>query len=243
MTSEKTFVLIHGGWAGGWIWDSVRPKLEAHGHRVFAPSLPGMAERRDELSSSTNLSTHIADIESLIRDNSLSNVILVGNSYGGLVISGVADRITNGVISALVYLDALYLADKETFSVPPEFAENLVTKEINGAPCFLPLPSSLFGLEGDVAQHTDLNFSPFPIACLTEPPQITGARDQVKSKYFVTAKRTQLPNFKSIAKKLQDKDEWGMVEIDTDHLPMLETPDETASLLLKLATEENVARD
>src|SRR5205809_2952479 len=109
-----SFVLIHGAWHGSWCWKRVRRLLQAQGHDVFTPTLTGVGERSHLLSRDVNLETHILDIVNLIRWEELSDIVLCGHSYGGCVISGVADRIPDR-IRALVYLDAFV----------PENGENL----------------------------------------------------------------------------------------------------------------------
>src|SRR5580704_13879861 len=89
----STFVLVHGAWHGGWCWKRVRKALQAQGHEVFTPTLTGVAERSHLLSPQVNLETHIDDVANLIQWEELSDVVLCGHSYGGCVISGVADRI------------------------------------------------------------------------------------------------------------------------------------------------------
>ena len=100
-----TFVLVHGGGHGGWCYAKVRRRLEAAGHEVFAPSLSGLAEHAHRLSPSIDLDTHIDDVVSVLFHWDLRDVVLVGHSYGGMVITGVADRATHRV-GKLVYLDA-----------------------------------------------------------------------------------------------------------------------------------------
>ncbi|MEM6267712.1 MAG: alpha/beta fold hydrolase, partial [Pseudomonadota bacterium] len=82
------FVLIHGAWHGGWCWEPVREKLESAGHRVLTPTLPGLAERQAELRPNLGLGDHIADVRNLIERENLSDFVLVGHSYGGMVITG-----------------------------------------------------------------------------------------------------------------------------------------------------------
>ena len=101
-----TFVLVHGAWHGSWCWKRVRKAIRAQGHDVFTPTLTGVGERSHLLSPHVNLDTHLDDIVNLIRWEELSDVVLCGHSYGGCVISGVADRVPDR-IGALVYLDAL----------------------------------------------------------------------------------------------------------------------------------------
>lgn len=100
-----TFVLVHGGGHGGWCYAKLKRRLEADGHEVFAPSLAGLAERSHLLSPAIDLNAHIADVANLLHYWDLRDVVLVGHSYGGMVITGVADRATERV-GKLVYLDA-----------------------------------------------------------------------------------------------------------------------------------------
>src|SRR5579862_777725 len=100
-----TYVLVHGAWRGSWIWKKIRSKLQASGHEVFTPTLSGVGERSHLLSPHINLETHVADVINLIQWEELSNIILCGHSYGGCVVTSVADRIPER-IKALVFLDA-----------------------------------------------------------------------------------------------------------------------------------------
>ena len=110
-----TFVLVHGAWHGGWCWQRVIPFLEAAGHTVYAPTLTGMAERAAELSPAVGLDTHIQDIVGLLEDKNLHGVILVGHSYGGMVITGVVDAVPER-IEHLVYLDTFVPRDGDSMA-------------------------------------------------------------------------------------------------------------------------------
>src|SRR5581483_4954661 len=101
LSPMSKFVLVHGAWHGGWCWKRVRNILQAQGHEVFTPTLTGLADRSHLLTPAVNLDTHVDDVANLIRWEELSNVILCGHSYGGAVISGVADRVPEH-IAALV---------------------------------------------------------------------------------------------------------------------------------------------
>src|SRR5690606_2556298 len=100
-----TFVVAHGAWAGSWAWMRVADRLHARGHRVFVPTLSGLGERSHLAGSSINLTTHIGDVVNEIRWKDLDGVVLVGHSYGGFVITGVAEEIA-GRIASIVYVDA-----------------------------------------------------------------------------------------------------------------------------------------
>ena len=99
------FVLVHGAWIGGWCWRPNAQALRKAGHEVFTPTLTGLGERSHLMNPGINLDTHIADIVNVIKHEELSDVVLVGHSYGGMVVTGVADTLADKIRS-LVYLDA-----------------------------------------------------------------------------------------------------------------------------------------
>ena len=105
MADRKTFVLVHGAWLGGWCWDRVADRLRAKGHRVYAPTLTGVADRSHLLAPDISLATQVTDIVNLIKWHDLSDVVLVGHSYGGFVVSGVAEQMEQAITS-IVFLDA-----------------------------------------------------------------------------------------------------------------------------------------
>src|SRR5688572_726041 len=92
-TAAAPFVLVHGAWAGGWAWKRVAPLLRAQGHDVFTPTLTGLGERVHLASPDVNLDTHIEDIVNLLVYEDLEDAVLVGWSYGGMVVTGVLDRV------------------------------------------------------------------------------------------------------------------------------------------------------
>ena len=110
-----TFVLVHGAWFGGWCWQKVIPLLEAAGHEVYAPTLTGLAERASELSPDVGLETHIQDVVGELVEKNLYGVILVGHSYGAIVITGVVDAVPER-IAHLVYLDTFVPRNGESLT-------------------------------------------------------------------------------------------------------------------------------
>ncbi len=106
-SATADFVLVHGGGHGGWCWQRVAEPLRAMGHRVYTPTLTGLGERVHLLTPDTDLTTHITDVVNVLKWEDLDDVILVGHSYGGMVITGVADRALDR-IAQLVYLDAAH---------------------------------------------------------------------------------------------------------------------------------------
>src|ERR1700729_4499027 len=90
-TAAQTFVLVHGAWHGGWCWSRVADRLRSAGHRVFTPTQTGLGERKHLLSKDITLDIFTKDIANVIEAEELNNIVLVGHSFGGLAISGVAD--------------------------------------------------------------------------------------------------------------------------------------------------------
>src|SRR5439155_26856450 len=124
-----TYVLVHGGWHGGWCWQMVIPFLEEASHEVYAPTLTGLAERASELSPDIGLETHIQDVVGLLQEKNLHGVILVGHSYGGMVITGVVDAVPER-IAHLVYLDTFVPRDGEAMvDVSPRVIRLLLRKQ------------------------------------------------------------------------------------------------------------------
>lgn len=102
----QTFVLVHGTWHGGWLWRDVKQLMEAAGHRVFTPTCTGCGEREHLSAPDVGLETHIQDIIAVIETEELEDVILVGHSFAGVTITGVADRMRER-IKRIVFFDAL----------------------------------------------------------------------------------------------------------------------------------------
>ena len=100
-----TFVLVHGAWHGGWCYKRVARLLRQAGHDVYTPTLTGLGERAHLMNRAIALDTHVQDIVGVIRCEELSDVVLCGHSYGGMVITGVAEQMA-AKIRSLVYLDA-----------------------------------------------------------------------------------------------------------------------------------------
>jgi len=109
----RNFVLVHGAWHGGWCWRRVADRLERKGHKVYAPSLTGLGDRSHLIATRPTVTTHIDDIANIIRFEDLQRVVLVGHSYGGLVISGVAEKV-QPQLASVVFLDAFVPANDAT---------------------------------------------------------------------------------------------------------------------------------
>jgi pimeloyl-ACP methyl ester carboxylesterase len=130
--AKHTYVLVHGAWAGGWEWKKVGDRLTADGHTVYRPTHTGQGERSHLSSPDVTLDTHITDVVNVIRFEELRDVVLMGHSYGGMVISGVADRIPDR-IKCLVYVDAFVPEDGESLNAVSGGRGRTVTAGMVGA--------------------------------------------------------------------------------------------------------------
>ena len=118
-TAQKTFVLIHGAWVGGWYWRRVSDLLEAKGHKVFSPTLTGLGERSHLLSKDINLDTHVTDIVNVVKWESLKDICFVVHSYGGIPGSGAVEQISER-ISSIVWVDAFKPDNGQSVDLVPD---------------------------------------------------------------------------------------------------------------------------
>lgn len=183
----STFLMVHGAFHGGWCFDKLRPLLEREGHTVLTPTLSGLGERCHLAKLGlVNLDTHIDDVANLIEWRGLENVVLCGHSSGGMVITGVADRIP-ARISRLVYLDAEMPEDGDSLvSLFPALLQMLAenSRKLGGA-LVAPIPSAAFGV-GEVHQAwVDARLTPTPLACCTQQVTLSGAHRAINERILI----------------------------------------------------------
>jgi pimeloyl-ACP methyl ester carboxylesterase len=233
------FVLVHGTWGGGWQWPPVAERLRKRGHRVFTPTLTGLGERAHLATPSTGLDTHIDDIANAIAWEELSDVALVGTSYGGLVIAGVADRIPERIRN-LVFLDAALPQEGKCMLdlVPPErraTVERLAREDGGG---YL-VPTSLVldtGIADEAARAAYLaRMRPHPLRSLQQPVRLSGRWLEVPGKTYVLASLKPTHHFLQYYEWAGRTPGWSAREIASNHFPMTTMPDETAGLLMEIA--------
>jgi pimeloyl-ACP methyl ester carboxylesterase len=233
MMDSKTFVLVHGAWHGGWCYSRVRKILQRQGHDVFTPSLSGLAEHSHNFSPAINASTHIQDIVNLIKFEGLDNVILAGHSYGGLVITGVADRIPER-ISALVYIDAFVGKDGcSCFDLDiPEFVQNhFDAAQSSGGHTSMPFAASLFGVNPADRAWVDANCTPHPFAALAERITLRGDFQKITNKTYIRAAGWHPSPFAPIYDEIRQQPGWKLHELHCGHDIMIDMPEETAAIL------------
>jgi len=172
MPTLKTYVLVHGAFHGGWVWDTLALEMRARGHRVFTPTLTGCGERADLLSPHITIDTFVKDVLRVFTENDLHDVILVGHSFGGLSISGCADRMPER-IRQLVFLDSLILEDGcSTFGeLPPDIlAERKKATLASGGLSIPAPPPASFGVVDEVqALWVKERLTPHPFSTYMSP--------------------------------------------------------------------------
>jgi pimeloyl-ACP methyl ester carboxylesterase len=235
----STYVLVHGAWRGSWIWKRVRRLLQARGHEVFTPTLTGVADRSHMSSPGVNLDTHITDVTNLIRWEELSDVILCGHSYGGCVVSGVADRVPEQ-IGALVYLDAFVLENGQCLNdmIPPKVRRErlALVKEVGEGWKLPPIPAEEFNVNPRDRDWVNRQATMQSMATSEQPLHLTGAINQIKNITYILASDwspSPFPQFYEMAKTRG----WKTITIECGHDVMLDQPEELADLLLAVSPQ------
>ena len=235
-----TFVLVHGAWVGGWCWQKVIPFLEAGGHEVYAPTLTGLAERASELSPDVGLDTHIQDIVGLLEEKNLHGVILVGHSYGAMVITGVVDRVPER-IAHLVYVDTFVPRDGESLAdmSPMIFCVLRKIARAHGDGWRLD-PRGTYGVATEADQSwVRSKVTPQPLRTYEQPLQLKNPAI-VSSKPRTHICCTDGGFFRSLVRQilvrraLPPREEgWHLRRLPTSHCAMITMPRELADLLLE----------
>lgn len=227
-----TFVLVHGSCHGGWCWKKVTPLLRKYGHDVYFPTLTGLGERSHLVSKDIDLYTHVCDITQLLEYEDLTEVILVGHSYGGLVIGGVAERIPER-IKRLVYLDGYILEDnKSAFNLIPGL-EAIYKKRALAEHGKEWLVASYDPRVWGVINPTDIRWmetrlSSMPWHTHDQPLRIINIQAQRIPKTYISC--TEFKDFHFMAQRAKSQG-WDYHELKTGHDAMITVPNEVAQLL------------
>lgn len=224
-----TFVLVHGAWRGSWCWKRVRRLLQIEGHEVFTPTLTGLGERSHLASPNVGLDTHILDIFNLLRWEQLSDVVLSGHSYGGAIVTGVADRAPDQ-IRALVYVDAFVPEDGENLgdrSPPDRVADGWKV---------LPPPARSFNVNDRDRDWVDAQCTAQSLACWEQSISLTGASDRVPRTFVLATgwggeEPPSTPEYEKANRR-----GWNTVALKSGHDVMLDQPEELTRILTHAAT-------
>ena len=231
-----TFVLVHGAWHGGWCWRRVADRLRGSGHAVFTPTLTGLGERSHLLRAGIELSTHVTDVVNVMTWERLSDVVLCGHSYGGMVISGVAEQMT-AAIRSIVFLDAFVPQNGESALDLTGPAVQEITRAAlqRGDLAVPPRPAEAFGVNAADRAWVDRMCVPQPIGAFTEKIVLTGARDRIARKSFIRAASYANPGFDRALAAAKSDPAWRTYEVSCGHDVMVDAPDRLTEILLEAA--------
>ncbi|MGH1490755.1 MAG: alpha/beta fold hydrolase [Acidimicrobiales bacterium] len=226
-----TFLLVHGAWGGSWGFHKLRPLLNAAGHRVFTPSLTGIGERQHLATPEVGLSTHITDVVNTAHYEDLHNIVLLGFSYGGMVVTGALEKLADRV-DHLVYLDAFVPSDGESAN---SIAGGNLTPASADEWTIPPRPRQL----GDAAetQWANERRSPQPIKTFTEPVHLAAPLEShrfTRTYIKATADENEPSNspFWQAAAMAKSSADWQYHEVACNHMIPLMKPAELAEVLL-----------
>jgi pimeloyl-ACP methyl ester carboxylesterase len=230
-----TFVLVHGAWHGGWCWRRVARLLARDGHEVFAPTLTGLCERSHLRRPDTGLDTHILDVVNEMKWQGLKDVVLVGHSYGGMVISGVAEAMEKS-IAAFVMLDAFFPESGQALIdlAAPAVRDGLSAALREGAATVPPRSAAMFNVNEQDRAFVDSQCTPQPIHCMLGKVALSGARERIARKVYIRASGYPNAPFDAALQKARAQG-WHTYEVACGHDVMLDAPERLAEILQSVA--------
>ena len=224
-SDRSPVVLVHGAWHGGWCWRRVADRLSAKGRYVVAPTLSGVGERSHLASDGITLSTHIDDVVNEIKWKDLDHVVLVGHSYGGMVITGVAERILDR-IAAIVYLDAFIPVDGQSMSALRNGPAAPLAGPMTPAP-----PAVALKVNANDVDWVNSKLTAHPTKCFTEPVRVSDAYQTIRQKVYIRAPAFAQPAFDAAYGRCRANRQWKTLEMACGHDIMLDQPAELAAIL------------
>lgn len=237
--STPSIVLVHGAWGGAWIWRRVLGPLRAAGAEVHAVTLTGDGERVHLRHSGISLATHVQDVVGLVEAEELTDVLLVGHSYGGIVITGAAEALRGSGrarVAGLVYVDAVVPAPGECWSSGHDAATQAARRATAAAHDHaLPPadPATAFGLQGEDAAWLRRRQVPHPFGPYDDPLTFDPTAWAALPRTFVDCPNPALPTIDASRRRARAQPGWQWATIDTGHCPMVSTPDELVAVLLR----------
>jgi pimeloyl-ACP methyl ester carboxylesterase len=236
------FVLVHGAWHGAWCWQRVLPELWRRGHRAFAVTLTGVGERAHLLSPDIRLQTHIDDVLAVIEAEELHGAVLVGHSYAGMVITGVADQLADAApLQRIIYLDAILPQPGESWSSRHDASTREARRAAIAKDGTLPAASpDMFGLEGTDADWVARRQTPQPGTVYDDPLHFDPQRVARFPCSFIDCTNPALSAIASSRERARQMPGWDIREIATGHDAMISAPDALLDALL--ATEDQAGK-
>ena len=223
-----TFVLVHGSYQGGWIWQPVADRLRAAGHKVYHPSLDGCGERKGTLRPGITTESHADEIAQLLFYEDLKDAVMVGTSSGGMVVCRAAELMRDRV-GRIALVDALALLDGEKIG-------DIVTRSTSvtaaGGLGRGPVPENAFPDVGpDIRPWAVARYTPHPIGIYEHPVKLDSFWSQPWQASVIWCRRAQNPG-EAHQRRAAQKLGASWAELDTGHYPMLTMPEELTRMLL-----------
>jgi len=222
----SSIVLVHGAWSAAWAWRDFRALLTCGGETVFTPTLTGLGERRHLLTPKIELEDHIQDIcEGLFMED-LQDVVLVGHSYGGMVITGVADRMPDRV-RHLVYIDAFMPDDGEcVFDLMPSAQVAMLRDDVDrhGAGWLIPASPLPADTPPEAVQFARQRRGPQPMKTFTSPIKLIGRCRTLPATYAYCTRTNVYDTFSLSAQRARERPICQFLTLDASHNPHLTQP-------------------
>jgi pimeloyl-ACP methyl ester carboxylesterase len=237
---------VHGAWHGGWCWRRVVDILTTRGHKVFAPSLTGLGDRAHLFSKEISLQTHVDDILSLVDAEELADFILVGHSYGGFVISGVADTLRERV-SHYIYLDGSVppqMATGTSFSWaafnPPDAREarlKTIREEGNGIALPAPPPSAFAVTSPADVAWLQRRLLPMPVGTYTGTFTFKNSGSNGLKRSYIASNKPPYALLAATHDLVRNDSTWSFSTLNAGHDSMVTAPEELAAVLIHTCFE------
>ena len=238
-------VLVHGAWSGGWSWKDVARRLRGFGYDVYAPTLTGLAERSHVAPERVDLGSHIADIAGLLRYEDLRDVLIVGHSYGGMVITGAVDR-ARPRVKAMIYFDAFAPESGQSLwdiSGPERAADMRAAAEKHDGGKSVPRPVTPGNTGPGAAEKFGPLFTAQPLGCMSEKYVATRDNpDDWPPRHYVLCKAYNPSPFHAIAARVKSAPGWTCGEIDAFHDAPRTHPDEIAGIIAATAARWDIPK-
>lgn len=235
---ESTYLLVHGAWHGGWCWERVARRLRTAGHRVFTPTQTGLGERCHLLSGNITMETFVQDLVNVVEFEDLSDIILVGHSYGGRSVAGLADRMPQR-IRRLVFLDAGLPEPGKSYldALPPDRREVRLKQagESPGGLSIAPPPDLDFGVVDPAdAAWVRRHLTPQPLGSYSTPVPLRNPIGNGLPCTYIRCTDPLFPTTDPSASYAKSRKDWEYMELKTGHDAMVTAPHELSDILLKI---------
>jgi pimeloyl-ACP methyl ester carboxylesterase len=235
MKQGKTILVAHGAWSAGWSWKKMHPLLQAGGHRLIVPTYTGLGEREHLASREISLETHIRDLLGVIRFEELEDIVLVAHSYGGMVATGIVDRVPEK-IRRLIYVDAFVPQHGQSMlDLVPDSHRTMLHKGLTDGDGWrmppMPVPPDTSPEDRQWIEHFRM---PQPLHCFDMPLQLQRGDTAVPRSYIYALRAPPADPFRQFAERAR-RENWDCRDIDASHSPHVTAPEALAALLTDIA--------